>query len=46
MVVGGSQVKMYAWYDNERGYANRLVDLAALAGRGLDRVAVGAAAAG
>jgi glyceraldehyde 3-phosphate dehydrogenase len=28
MVVGGTQVKVLAWYDNEWGYANRLVELA------------------
>ena len=28
MVVGGTQVKLYAWYDNEWGYANRTVELA------------------
>ena len=27
MVVNGTQVKVYAWYDNEFGYANRLADL-------------------
>ncbi|MES9827792.1 MAG: ArsJ-associated glyceraldehyde-3-phosphate dehydrogenase [Candidatus Thiodiazotropha sp.] len=27
MVVDGSLVKIYAWYDNEWGYVNRLVDL-------------------
>jgi glyceraldehyde 3-phosphate dehydrogenase len=32
MVVGGTQVKVLAWYDNEWGYANRLVELAALVG--------------
>lgn len=32
MVVNGTQVKIYAWYDNEWGYANRVVELAKLAG--------------
>ncbi|MFI0375049.1 MAG: ArsJ-associated glyceraldehyde-3-phosphate dehydrogenase [Candidatus Thiodiazotropha sp.] len=27
MVVDGSLVKIYAWYDNEWGYVNRLIDL-------------------
>jgi len=27
MVVNGTQVKIYAWYDNEWGYANRLMEL-------------------
>ena len=30
-VVDGTQVKVLAWYDNEWGYANRLVELAAVA---------------
>ena len=39
MVVDGTQVKLLVWYDNEWGYANRLMDLAAkvastLTGRG------------
>ena len=29
MVTDGTQVKILAWYDNEWGYANRLVELAA-----------------
>ena len=32
MVVDGTQVKIYAWYDNEWGYANRLVDVALMVG--------------
>jgi len=27
-VIGDTQVKVVAWYDNEWGYANRMVDLA------------------
>jgi glyceraldehyde 3-phosphate dehydrogenase len=36
MVVDGTQVKVLAWYDNEWGYANRLVELARTVAR-LDR---------
>ncbi|SDS37929.1 ArsJ-associated glyceraldehyde-3-phosphate dehydrogenase [Pseudomonas oryzae] len=32
MVVNGTQVKLYAWYDNEWGYANRAMELARLVG--------------
>ena len=32
LVVNGTQVKIYAWYDNEWGYANRTVELARLVG--------------
>jgi len=28
LVIDGTQVKIYAWYDNEWGYANRMMDLA------------------
>ncbi len=31
-VVGGNLVKVVAWYDNEWGYANRLVDMAVRCG--------------
>ncbi len=30
MVTGGTQVKVLAWYDNEWGYANRMIDIAAM----------------
>ena len=33
--VLGDQVKVYAWYDNEWGYSNRLVDLTVLVGSSL-----------
>lgn len=33
MVVNGSMVKIYAWYDNEWGYANRTAELALKVGR-------------
>jgi glyceraldehyde 3-phosphate dehydrogenase len=32
-VVGGDLVKVVAWYDNEWGYSNRLVEMVALAGK-------------
>jgi glyceraldehyde 3-phosphate dehydrogenase len=32
MVVDGTQVKIYAWYDNEWGYANRTAELARMVG--------------
>jgi glyceraldehyde 3-phosphate dehydrogenase len=32
MVVNDTQLKLYLWYDNEWGYANRLVELAAYTG--------------
>jgi glyceraldehyde 3-phosphate dehydrogenase len=36
MVTDGTQVKILAWYDNEWGYANRLVELARTVGSGLE----------
>ena len=35
MVINGTQVKIYAWYDNEMGYAYRLVDVACMVGDSL-----------
>lgn len=35
MVVNGTQLKVYAWYDNEWGYAHRLVDVAQMVGASL-----------
>ncbi|WP_417602085.1 ArsJ-associated glyceraldehyde-3-phosphate dehydrogenase [Pararhodobacter oceanensis] len=35
MVINGTQVKIYAWYDNEMGYAQRLVDVAFMVGDSL-----------
>lgn len=32
MVVNGTQLKLYVWYDNEYGYAHRLVDVALMVG--------------
>ncbi len=33
MVVNGTQVKIYAWYDNEWGYVNRTAELVQLVGK-------------
>ena len=32
MVINGTQVKLYAWYDNEWGYANRTAELMRMVG--------------
>ena len=32
MVINGTQVKIYAWYDNEWGYVNRTMELVRLVG--------------
>jgi glyceraldehyde 3-phosphate dehydrogenase len=36
-VIGGNLVKVVAWYDNEWGYSNRLVELVADVGRTLKK---------
>ncbi|HEU5187823.1 MAG TPA: glyceraldehyde-3-phosphate dehydrogenase, partial [Candidatus Saccharimonadales bacterium] len=36
-VVGGNLVKVVAWYDNEWGYSNRLVELVADLGKALHK---------
>lgn len=33
LVINGTQVKLYAWYDNEWGYVNRTAELAHLVGK-------------
>jgi glyceraldehyde 3-phosphate dehydrogenase len=33
MVTNGTQVKIYAWYDNEWGYSNRTAELARYVGQ-------------
>ena len=35
MVINGTQVKIYAWYDNEWGYACRLADIARMVAQSL-----------
>ena len=35
-VIGGNLVKVFAWYDNEWGYANRLVEQVIRVGRSLE----------
>ena len=30
MVINGTQVKLLAWYDNEWGYVNRMIDIASM----------------
>jgi glyceraldehyde-3-phosphate dehydrogenase (arsenate-transferring) len=34
MVIDGTQVKLYVWYDNEWGYANRTAELVSFVGSG------------
>jgi len=33
MVINDTQLKLYVWYDNEWGYANRTAELARMIGR-------------
>ncbi len=35
MIVNGTQVKLFVWYDNEWAYARRLVDIAQMVGQSL-----------
>ena len=35
MVIDGTQVKVLAWYDNEWGYVNRMMEFAAFIAQGL-----------
>jgi glyceraldehyde 3-phosphate dehydrogenase len=35
MVIDGTQVKVYAWYDNEWGYVNRMLEIARKVARSL-----------
>jgi glyceraldehyde 3-phosphate dehydrogenase len=36
MVIDGTQVKVYAWYDNEWGYVHRMMDIAGMVAEQLD----------
>jgi glyceraldehyde 3-phosphate dehydrogenase len=42
-VVDGDFVKVFAWYDNEWGYSNRLVEEVAMVGKNLERQPAGVA---
>jgi len=43
-VIDGDFVKVFAWYDNEWGYANRLVEEVVMVGRSLNREPAGTTA--
>ena len=34
-LVNKTHVKVYAWYDNEWGYVNRLADIASMVGKSI-----------
>lgn len=40
-IVDGDFVKVFAWYDNEWGYANRLIEEVAMVGNSIEREPVG-----
>lgn len=40
-VIDGDFVKVFAWYDNEWGYSNRLVEEVVMVGKQLDRIPAG-----
>jgi len=35
MVINDTQVKIYAWYDNEWGYVNRMMNITDLVARSI-----------
>ncbi|RMG38999.1 MAG: glyceraldehyde-3-phosphate dehydrogenase, partial [Gammaproteobacteria bacterium] len=35
LVIDDTQVKIYAWYDNEWGYVNRMMDIVGMVAKGL-----------
>ena len=43
-VVDGDFVKVFAWYDNEWGYSNRLIEEVVMVGKSLEREPAGASA--
>lgn len=38
MVMGGNKIKVLAWYDNECGYSNRVVDLVKYVGNAMNNI--------
>jgi glyceraldehyde 3-phosphate dehydrogenase len=43
-VIDGDFVKVFAWYDNEWGYSNRLIEEVVMVGKNLQRTPAGASA--